>query len=321
MAVFGAPVAHEDDPERAVRAALAMQRAVRRVLDDERGGGAPVGPAHRHQHRRGGRRRPGRAGVHGHRRHREHRRPAGRRGRGRRRLRRRADERRDPARGRRGGGCCRCGSRASARRSRRTSCSARSTRPAPGRAWATRGRSSAASPSWRWSRAGWPRSSTAASPTCSSSPPRRASARPGSPPRPAGSPPGSTGRTSAAPRVLSVRCAAYGERWRLGPLADLVRVAVGLPDQPNASATRAVAEERLRRVAADGAAAHRAGRRGCTPSSCWRCSATPTRRRWRTRRGSARSGSACPRPRRAPRPRRSRWPSCSRRWPPRRRWW
>jgi class 3 adenylate cyclase/tetratricopeptide (TPR) repeat protein len=49
-------------------------------------------------------------------------------------------------------------------------------------------------------------------------------------------------------RVLSVRCAAYGERWRLGPLADLVRVAIGLPDQPSAAVTRAVAEERLRRV-------------------------------------------------------------------------
>ncbi|HEX6500574.1 MAG TPA: adenylate/guanylate cyclase domain-containing protein [Micromonosporaceae bacterium] len=43
MAVFGAPVAHEDDAERAVRAALSMQRAVRRVLDDEQGGGTPLG--------------------------------------------------------------------------------------------------------------------------------------------------------------------------------------------------------------------------------------------------------------------------------------
>ncbi|MFB9238534.1 adenylate/guanylate cyclase domain-containing protein [Plantactinospora siamensis] len=43
MAVFGAPVAHEDDAERAIRAALSMQRAVRRVLDDEQGGGAPLG--------------------------------------------------------------------------------------------------------------------------------------------------------------------------------------------------------------------------------------------------------------------------------------
>ncbi len=55
--------------------------------------------------------------------------------------------------------------------------------------------------------------------------------------------------TRGGARVLSVRCAAYGERWRLGPLSDLVKAAVGLPDQPSAAATRAVAEERLRRVA------------------------------------------------------------------------
>jgi adenylate cyclase len=34
MAVFGAPVAHEDDPERAIRAALAMQSAIARLNDD-----------------------------------------------------------------------------------------------------------------------------------------------------------------------------------------------------------------------------------------------------------------------------------------------
>ncbi|MDI1465060.1 adenylate/guanylate cyclase domain-containing protein [Catellatospora sp. KI3] len=53
-------------------------------------------------------------------------------------------------------------------------------------------------------------------------------------------------RTQA--RVLSVRCAAYGERRRLAPLADLVRLAVGLPADPNTAVTRQVAEERLRRL-------------------------------------------------------------------------
>ncbi|HVM27330.1 MAG TPA: adenylate/guanylate cyclase domain-containing protein [Mycobacteriales bacterium] len=43
MAVFGAPVAHEDDPERAVRAAARMQQAVRRVVEEESGGGRRLG--------------------------------------------------------------------------------------------------------------------------------------------------------------------------------------------------------------------------------------------------------------------------------------
>src|SRR5207249_3755254 len=46
-------------------------------------------------------------------------------------------------------------------------------------------------------------------------------------------------------RVLSVHCAAYGERRRLAPLADLVRVAVGLPSSVK---SRAMAEERVRRL-------------------------------------------------------------------------
>jgi class 3 adenylate cyclase/tetratricopeptide (TPR) repeat protein len=43
MAVFGAPRAHEDDPERAVRAAVRMQDAVRRLVADEAGGGRRLG--------------------------------------------------------------------------------------------------------------------------------------------------------------------------------------------------------------------------------------------------------------------------------------
>ncbi|MDT3441754.1 tetratricopeptide repeat protein, partial [Pseudofrankia sp. BMG5.37] len=43
MAVFGAPTAHEDDAERAVRAAAAMQETVRRLVEDSEDGDTPLG--------------------------------------------------------------------------------------------------------------------------------------------------------------------------------------------------------------------------------------------------------------------------------------
>jgi class 3 adenylate cyclase/tetratricopeptide (TPR) repeat protein len=43
MAVFGAPTAHEDDAERAVRAAARMQSDVRRMMSEETGGGRRMG--------------------------------------------------------------------------------------------------------------------------------------------------------------------------------------------------------------------------------------------------------------------------------------
>ncbi|MCW2547700.1 MAG: adenylate/guanylate cyclase, partial [Mycobacterium sp.] len=43
MAVFGAPTAHEDDADRAVRAAVNMQHEVSRLIADELGGGRRLG--------------------------------------------------------------------------------------------------------------------------------------------------------------------------------------------------------------------------------------------------------------------------------------
>ena len=76
-------------------------------------------------------------------------------------------------------------------------------------------------------------------------------------------------------RVLSVRCAAFGERRRLAPLADLVRAAVGLPSDAATAVTRPVVEERLRRLAQRLGPATGATPRRSPPTSCSPCSATP----------------------------------------------
>ena len=90
MAVFGAPVAHEDDPERAVRAALAIRDWAAR--------GARARGADRGAHGRGARLArcaPGRGRGHGRRRRRQHGRPDAGGGAGERHPRRRADLPRD----------------------------------------------------------------------------------------------------------------------------------------------------------------------------------------------------------------------------------
>ena len=79
VALFGAPVAHEDDAERAVRAALRMQDTLADACPPS---SACRSDADRREHRRGARRRAaGRRRLHGHGRRREHRQPPPDRGR------------------------------------------------------------------------------------------------------------------------------------------------------------------------------------------------------------------------------------------------
>ena len=72
LVLFGAPVAHEDDPERAVRAGLRMQQTMARFAQQSSLERAAA-DAHRHQHRRGAGRHAGRHRLHGDGRRREHR--------------------------------------------------------------------------------------------------------------------------------------------------------------------------------------------------------------------------------------------------------
>ncbi len=189
-----------------------MQSAVRRLVEEESGGGRRLGlrvglntgevlagvQAHLSLHRR--------------RRHREHRRPAVRRGRGRRRLRRAATRRWRPWRSRPGARCRRCGSRASASRS--PAYELVGLRPArrAGSGSATRRRSSAATPSWACSSAGCSRWSTGRRRARCSSPATPASARPGWRRSSRASPASCPGA-----RVLWGRCAPYGEGRDLAP--------------------------------------------------------------------------------------------------------
>ena len=131
MALFGAPIAHEDHPHRALRAALAIQAGSRRCASDVRR--APrrrLPPAHRAQHRARGRRRDRPRPPHGLHRGRRHHEP------------RRAHPEHRPARPDRAQRGTRTASpRASS--SSRTSASSRS-RARPSRSAPTRSRASSA---------------------------------------------------------------------------------------------------------------------------------------------------------------------------------
>jgi hypothetical protein len=79
---------------------------------------------------------------------------------------------------------------------------------------------------------------------------------------------GFDGAATGGARVLSVRCAAYGERWRLGPLSDLVRAAVGLPDQSSVAVTRWWRRSGLRRGPRRSCSDAPESRRASSTTSC-----------------------------------------------------
>ncbi len=152
IALFGAPVAHEDDADRAVRAALRMQETLdssrRRARRSRRPGGRHP-DAHRHQHRRGARRHRGRLRLHRDGRRRQHRvAPPGTGAAG-----RACSSARRPRRcARRRSRASRSARRSSAAASRRNSRGSSPGRPPPVRArCVATSRSSAASTSWRCS--------------------------------------------------------------------------------------------------------------------------------------------------------------------------
>ena len=250
MAVFGAPVAHEDDPERAVRAALSMQRAVRRVLDDERGGGAPAGL------RIGVNTGDVVAGVQASLEYTVI-----------------GDTVNTAARladaaavgGVYAGASTGAATRHVASWRRLLPLRLKGKRHAV-EAYELNGLLDA--PGTRSSmgdegpfvgrEAEMALVSSRLAEVTDRDEPRilvlTADAGVGKTrlaneiARVAHAAPGIDGVVAGGARVLSVRCAAYGERWRLGPLADLVRAAIGLPDPATVRVTRAQAEERLRRV-------------------------------------------------------------------------
>ena len=51
LALFGAPIAHEDDADRAIRAAMQLHRSLEEFVAEQPELAGPLLPAYRHQHR------------------------------------------------------------------------------------------------------------------------------------------------------------------------------------------------------------------------------------------------------------------------------